>query len=63
MARKSAYMVRTGMTILIDGHEQRVTAVRVERGDESDADRVVITCGKNVYRRTPKVKIDVTSYR
>lgn len=56
MIRRSAHMLRVGMKILIDGHEQYITKVNVD----TEAERVIITCGENVYRRTPGAKIIVT---
>lgn len=58
MARKSARMLRVGMTIIIDGRRQTITTIMRDIGDD-DNQRVIITCGNNVYRRTPGTKIDV----
>lgn len=55
--RKSAHMLKAGMTVVIDGQERQVTAVK--RDEETQ--RVVITCGEIEYRRTFGAKIDVTS--
>lgn len=55
--RKSAHMLRKGMTVIIDSREQLITDVE----HDENAGRVVITCGDNVYRRTPGAKIDVRS--
>lgn len=57
MARKSAHMLRPGMTIVIDGKQRKITAVE----HDADAQRVTITCGEDVYRRTPGAKVDVVS--
>lgn len=57
MARKSAHMLRTGMTIVIDGKQRKITAI--EKSEETQ--RVVITCGGNVYRRTFGAKIELVS--
>jgi len=57
MARRSAHMLRVGMTIVINGRRQEITAIEKDQ----DAQRVTITCGENVYRRTPGAKVDVVS--
>lgn len=57
MARKSAHMLKIGMTVLIDGHSQKITDL--SRDDEHQF--MVITCGENVYRRTFGIKVDVIS--
>jgi hypothetical protein len=50
-------MLRTGMTIVINGKQRKITAVE----HDADAQRVTITCGEDVYRRTPGAKVDVVS--
>jgi hypothetical protein len=50
-------MLRVGMTIVINGRRQEITAIEKDQ----DAQRVTITCGENVYRRTPGAKVDVVS--
>jgi len=55
MPRKSAYMLRTGMTVIIDNARQVITDL--QRDDLTR--RIVITCGDHEYVRTYGVKIDV----
>lgn len=55
MPRKSAYMLRTGMVIIIDNARQVITDV--ERDDLER--KITIVCGDRTYVRTYGVKIDV----
>lgn len=57
MARKSAHMLKVGMTVLIDGHSQMITDI--VHNDDNQLSTII--CGKNVYRRTFGIKVDVIS--
>lgn len=57
VARKSSHMLKVGMVVIIDGREQKITAI--EKNEETR--RVVITCGENIYRRTFGAKIELVS--
>jgi hypothetical protein len=57
MRKKSAHMLRAGMTIVINGAQRTITAVELD----ADAERVIITCGSNVFRRTLGTKVEVIS--
>lgn len=53
--RKSARMLKVGMTVIIHGKQQTIT--HLDRDDTEG--RVIITCGDDVYTRTTGAKIDV----
>lgn len=53
--RKSAHMLRVGMTAVINGSERKITGI--EKNDDTRV--ITITCGDDEFRRTYGVKIDV----